>query len=77
MVFGHNMAIYYIVLGVEKKHDIDLFGYHLPIDLTWSDGMVGVIPIFKTEEDAKRYAGKNLQIQQIETMDKSNEQNND
>jgi len=52
------MPEYYAVGGMEREKRIDLFGREVPIDLTWSKGMIGVIPVFETEEDAKRYVGK-------------------
>ena len=41
--------------GREETHDIELI---------WADGMIGVMPIFETEEAAKKYAaGKSVVIE--------------
>lgn len=30
--------------------------FSVDVPLVWSDGMVGVLPVFRTKEDAERYA---------------------
>ena len=30
--------------------------FSVDVPLVWSDGMVGVVPVFRTKEDAERYA---------------------
>lgn len=51
---------YWMVMSIQKDIKISnfLFGER-KLDLVWSDGMVGAVPVFQTEEDAKRYASGN------------------
>ena len=55
----------FIVMAVQRKAEIDLFGKHAPIDLTFATGMIGVLPVFKTRKHAEKYAGKNIQIVEV------------
>lgn len=56
----------FIVMAVQRKAEIDLFGKATPIELKFADGMIGVLPVFKTRRHAEKYAGKNLTIVQVE-----------
>jgi hypothetical protein len=55
-----------VVMAVQRKADIDLFGKATPIDLKFADGMIGVLPVFRTRQSAERYAGKKVTLVQIE-----------
>ena len=48
---------YYVVGAIKKQHDINVLGRHKALDLTWADGMVGVLPVFETMMAAELYAG--------------------
>jgi len=50
---------YYVSGLVEGTHAITVFGRKVKLDLTWADGMVGVIPVFSNKKKAIKYAGKN------------------
>ena len=55
-----------IVMAVQRKADINLFGNATPIDLKFADGMIGVLPVFRTRQSAERYAGKKVTLVQVE-----------
>ena len=55
-----------VVMAVQRKADINLFGKATPIDLKFADGMIGVLPVFRTRQSAERYAGKKVTLVQIE-----------
>ena len=56
----------FIVMAVQRKADVNLFGKATPIDLKFADGMIGVLPVFKTRQSAEKYAGKKMTIVQVE-----------
>ncbi len=57
-----KVTTFYGVCVIEKEHDVTVQETKQPLNLTWADGMVGVMPIFKSYSAAKKYAGKNLDI---------------
>ena len=58
-------TIKYIVMGVEKSHEVDLCGYRRDLPLVWADRMCGVAPVFKTKKAAEKYAGKKYGILKV------------
>ena len=56
----------FIVMAVQRKAVIDFFGKATPIDLACSDGMIGVLPVFRTRQSAERFAGKKMTIVEVE-----------
>ncbi len=56
----------YAVGAVEKDHAIDVFGKERKLDLTWADGMIGVMPVFDSEPAAKEYANDKFVILKFE-----------
>ena len=56
------MKMVYAISAVKKQHDISICGVTRPLDLTWADGMIGVLPVFKNKKAAKKYAGKNIEV---------------
>lgn len=48
-----------MVMAVIKSTEIELkdLGLKQDLPLTWADGMVGVIPVFKDKKSAEKYAG--------------------
>lgn len=48
-----------VVLAIKKEHKVQLKGLGIiqDIPLVWAENMIGVIPVFKDEESAKKYAG--------------------
>jgi hypothetical protein len=55
-----------IVMAIQRKADVNLFGNATPIDLKFADGMIGVLPVFRTRQSAERYAGKKVTLVQVE-----------
>ena len=48
---------YYAVGTIETKREVDIGGVHVAeMDLTWADGMVGVMAIFTNKKKAVKYA---------------------
>ena len=56
----------FIVMALQEKADIDLFGKHTPIDLKFASGMIGVLPVFMSRKAAERYSKKKFTIVQVE-----------
>jgi len=54
-----------IVMAIQRKADVNLFGNATPIDLKFADGMIGVLPVFRTRQSAERYAGKKVTLVQV------------
>ena len=46
----------FMVLVLKKDISIDLLGFKKELELSWSDGMVGAVPVFEKIQDAERYA---------------------
>jgi hypothetical protein len=59
------MQDFFFVGGVEKEHDIDLFGRRQKLPLTWADGMIGVLPVFVSQEAAETYSAGKLQVYSV------------
>jgi hypothetical protein len=55
----------FIVMAVQRKADIDLFGKSTPIDLKFASGMIGVLPVFMSRKAAERYSKKKFTIVEI------------
>lgn len=56
----------YLVGLVKKEMKVVVLGTETPLKMNWADGMIGVMPVFKTIEDAYNYAGdKDVQIMEI------------
>jgi hypothetical protein len=58
----------FIVMGVEKERNVDVYGSKVPLKLSWADGMIGVIPVFKSYTKAKEYA-EDFIVSIVETED--------
>ena len=53
------MKKFYGIGVIEKQHEVNWpTGGTVTMNLTWADGMVGVMPIFSNKKAAKKYAGK-------------------
>ena len=48
----------YAVLRVDKERTVKIFGLDKKIELSWIDGQIGAMPIFKDSELAYTYAKK-------------------
>ena len=55
-----------IVMAVQRKGNVKLSGNDTLIDLKFADGMIGVLPVFRTRQSAERYAGKKVTLVQVE-----------
>jgi hypothetical protein len=47
----------WVVCALKKSHPVQAVGREVNLPLDWAPGMVGVLPVFETYADAKRYAG--------------------
>lgn len=56
----------FIVMALQEKADLDLFGKATPIDLKFASGMIGVLPVFMSRKAAERYSKKKFTIVQVE-----------
>ena len=55
--------IHYLVMRLEKTVEIATYGItHKEIPLILADGMVGMMPIFDSEDAAKKYADGDYEI---------------
>jgi len=52
----------YVVGGVSKKHDVMQAGTVTELELSWADGMIGVLPVFNDKEKAEKYADNEFTI---------------
>ena len=41
---------------IDKDVEINLYGNTQKLNLSWADGMIGCMPIFKDKESAEKYA---------------------
>ena len=55
-----------VVMAVQRKADIKMLGTPTLVDLKFADGMIGVLPVFRTRQSAERYAGKKVTLITIE-----------
>ena len=55
----------FIVLSLKKELNISIMGLNTPVKMDFADGMIGVIPVFETREDAERFAGENVDIVEV------------
>lgn len=49
---------YYVCPVVVQKHDLEALGEVVSLNLSWTDGMVGVMPVFTNKKKAEAYSGK-------------------
>lgn len=59
----------YLIMGIIKKQKISIGSSEenkitQDINLTWADGMMGVLPVFNNKEDAEKYAGDKYGIEE-------------
>jgi len=48
---------YYAVAAIRKKHEVMTPFGKSTLDLVWTDGMCGVLPVFTNKRKAIKYAG--------------------
>ena len=48
--------IYYLVCSIKKEIAVTSIFGKSNIKVSWADGMIGVLPVFDTQENAKKYA---------------------
>ena len=51
------MKRYYAVPLISKTREVQYFGGIADLNMTWADGMVGVMPVFTNKKKAIKYAG--------------------
>jgi len=59
------MKRFYAVGAVVRSHDVQTILGTQSLELTWADGMIGVIPVFTNKKKAKKYAGKFLIVELV------------
>ena len=59
--------ILYMVGGLVQEHPVDFIGREISLQMTWADGMVGVLPVFDSPQAAEKYSHGRFQISAIET----------
>lgn len=60
----------YAVLQLDRQLKINVMGITRGVTLSYAEGMIGAMPVFKLKKDAKKFAGKKCDIIQI-SIDKS------
>lgn len=65
----------YMCTVLETKKDVNVFNSHVvPIDLKWADGMIGVMPVFDTQQHAEEYLGESAaKIYELEAANDTEE----
>jgi len=56
----------YIVMTLNTEIQIEVLGMNKKMDVCYADGMIGVIPVFKTKKAAKKFGGKRFGIMEVE-----------
>ena len=64
---------YYMVMALSEAQTVSVLGMQQNLSMSWEDGMVGVIPVFRTKKTALKYAGKKREIVAIEMRDPEGE----
>lgn len=54
---------YYAMKRIEKKAQVSLINHIQDLELSWYEGMVGVLPVFDDEDKAKNICGDNGYIE--------------
>ena len=49
---------YYVVQAVKKSHPVAVLGREQELELSFADGMVGVLCVFTNKKKAEKFAGK-------------------
>lgn len=64
------MSVNYLAMMLKKDIVVEAFGneYTLPFD--FADGLIGMVPVFDTIENAKKYAGDGKEIITVKIKDK-------
>jgi len=52
----------YLVKIFQETPGVEVLGVKSKISLNWADGMIGVIPLFKTKKEALKYAKGNEEL---------------
>lgn len=55
---GLGAELLYVVLILHKDIEVTILGKTQEMPLTYMDGMIGVLPVFKTAEAAQALAGE-------------------
>ena len=66
---------YYAIGAIERKHSVSFSRGEISIPLIWTDGMVGVLPVFSDKKKAEKYAGKDFNVFAF-TVDKTQNKRN-
>jgi hypothetical protein len=52
----------YMVAGLEDSISLDVGGTEINLPLSFAEGMIGAMPVFDTEENAKAFASEGISI---------------
>jgi hypothetical protein len=52
----------YMVAGLEDSVSLDVGGTEINLPLSFAEGMIGALPVFDTEENAKAFASEGISI---------------
>lgn len=55
-------SIIYMAMCLKESADVQIGNMQQTLKMNWSDGMIGVLPVFDTAENARKYAGDKIQI---------------
>ena len=66
----------YVVGAVINKRKVELpeLGIIRDLELKWTKGMIGVVPCFDNEKDAKRFANNKAVVMEFDTTKKAAEE---
>lgn len=59
----------YAVQVLQSKKDLSIGDQTIPLEMSWADGMIGVMPVFDSLEAAEGYARDKYQIIELEVED--------
>ena len=66
----------YFVGAVEKSRDVAFAGMTQSMAMSWADGMIGVMAVFRNKKTAQKYAGKKFIVTQIEVEEEESNARN-
>lgn len=64
----------FLVKRLTSNLKCSVLGMNANMELNWAEGMVGVIPVFETEGQAKKYAD-GAGVQELEFVEKKDDKN--
>lgn len=65
----------YMVAGMETDIILEVGGEDLKLPLCFAEGMIGAMPIFDTEENAKAFASEGISVFSLELHENKEDDN--